>query len=607
MASKSPAELKKEGEELKALFAKIKKKQHNCAMLISKGGIVFEAHIKKSPDMMFKAAKAAGGAPKGAWGTITMDGQVLILDPINDKVPGSLTKIAKKFFGERGLKNRLEIKEPEEGGDSGSEATEAAEQETAARAGATEAEQETGSDGGADGDALQVVKDKFESLEREIAALNNDKENVMYNGLEEVLNNYEWIMEEGDAEKAAEVIGRLEGVLEDYAGLMAEKKPLEKRHAAMARDIDKIGSGNKYTATMVGATIGSLTRAYEYALANNEWLEAGRKLDEMQVLIDENGGSSAPVEEEEEAQAATAASETDEAPATGNREEATMSATAPEDEGAGPDPLQAVKDRYKNSESAIDELRNDTENVMHSSLMDALKIHERMLEAGDPGNASDSMSRIEAVLADYEGLMAEKRPLLERYARMARGIDALKSGDNGEAASAMGSAERAYEYAVSNNEWVSAGLKLDEMQALIDEHGGGSPQVEEEEEQVRASESPDTGSQEEGLSDAESNSDKLRRDHMKNWVDSNKRAISAILKDKDSENGQAMIAALTSHRNELRRDNLDGAQAALDTVKDIMDKADREFRLTEPQRAAIMTELENMEKELADLTSALAS
>lgn len=115
MANKNPADLKKEGAELKVLLAKVKKKQHNCAILMSKDGIVIELHIKKSPEVLLKAAKKAGGSPKGAWGTITMDGQVLILDPINDKVPGSLGKIAKKYFSERGLKNRLEIKEPEEG------------------------------------------------------------------------------------------------------------------------------------------------------------------------------------------------------------------------------------------------------------------------------------------------------------------------------------------------------------------------------------------------------------------------------------------------------------------------------------------------------------
>jgi hypothetical protein len=112
MAKPNPAQLKKEGEELKALFAKIKKKPHNCAILVAKDGVVIEAHIKKSPEILVKLAKKRGGTAKGAWGTITMDGQVLTLDPINDKVPGNLPKLCKSYFAARGLKNRLEIKEP---------------------------------------------------------------------------------------------------------------------------------------------------------------------------------------------------------------------------------------------------------------------------------------------------------------------------------------------------------------------------------------------------------------------------------------------------------------------------------------------------------------
>ncbi len=118
MAKPDPKQLKKEGEELKSLFAKIKKKQHNCAILLAKDGVVIEAHIKKSPEILVKLAKKKGGMAKGAWGTITMDGQVLKLDPINDKVPGNLPKTCKSYLGARGLKNRLEVLEPD--GDSSS-------------------------------------------------------------------------------------------------------------------------------------------------------------------------------------------------------------------------------------------------------------------------------------------------------------------------------------------------------------------------------------------------------------------------------------------------------------------------------------------------------
>lgn len=114
MANKSAAELKEEGTKLKDLFAKVKKKQHNFAMLISKDGVAVEAHVKKPASILVKMAKKNGGTAKGAWGVMTMNGQVIVLDPENDKVPGSLAKLAKKYFAERGLKFRVEVKEPDD-------------------------------------------------------------------------------------------------------------------------------------------------------------------------------------------------------------------------------------------------------------------------------------------------------------------------------------------------------------------------------------------------------------------------------------------------------------------------------------------------------------
>ncbi len=117
MAAKSKEELKSEGEKLKSLFAKVKKKQHNFAMLIAKDGIVVEAHIKKSPNILLKAAKKNGGTAKGAWGVMNLNGRTLELEPENDKIPGTLPKLAKKFFSERGVPFKVNIKEPSDGGE----------------------------------------------------------------------------------------------------------------------------------------------------------------------------------------------------------------------------------------------------------------------------------------------------------------------------------------------------------------------------------------------------------------------------------------------------------------------------------------------------------
>ena len=179
-ASKSPAELKTEGEELKALFAKVKKKPHNCAMLMSKDGVVIEAHIKKSPEILVKAAKKKGGMAKGAWGVMTMEGQIIKIDPINEKIPGNLTKLAKKFFGARGLKFRLEIVEPEEAVEASEEAP-----AEAPETGASTGSEEEGGEAADTGDKKEELEARLAEMQEQVDILLEDKENVMFSALED--------------------------------------------------------------------------------------------------------------------------------------------------------------------------------------------------------------------------------------------------------------------------------------------------------------------------------------------------------------------------------------------------------------------------------------
>lgn len=272
--SKSPADLKREGEELKALFAKVKKKQHNCALLMSKDGIIVEAHIKKSPDILFKAAKKNGGTPKGAWGTMTMDGQVIIIDPINDKIPGNLTKLAKKFFAARGLKFRLEILEPEE--DSAPEA--GAEGTSTSQTGAADEIRAEGADGG---DQKQELQSRLAKMARNIGTLQADTENVMHSALQDALSAHKRAMDAEDFDRGASTLGALEGVLEDYEGLMVKKRPLMARMQAMASAAARVKSGDNSDAA---DQIGRAMREFDYALSNNEWIGAGEKLDMIEQL-----------------------------------------------------------------------------------------------------------------------------------------------------------------------------------------------------------------------------------------------------------------------------------------------------------------------------------
>lgn len=448
MAGKNPAELKKEGEDLKAVFARVKKKQHNCAILTSKDGIVVETHLKKAPEILLKAAKKKGGTAKGAWGTITMEGQVLILDPVNEKVPGSLPKIAKKFFTERGLKFRLEIKEPEE-----------------EENGAAEAE----------------------------------------------------AMEE-EAEETA-------------------------------------------------------------ASSADESAEADETPDQQ--------------EDENEAGEGEASSAETSAPASGDEQKAEL------------------EQRMDDVQGDVDALLAGEQNIMATALEDELKKFERGMDEPDYDYATRSMDLIDEILEDYAALKEKQQPLLDRVDRLDRGIQAVLRGEDDDAAEELQTMLDEFNYNLAKSELVSAGQKLDLIEQLTEAHAG-APEEEGAEtgegHETKASEgNADAENEKEDLSDVESNSDKLRRANMKTQINDNKKAINAILKNKDSENAKSITAALLKYTKGLKGGDLDGAQTSVDEIDDVLAKAESEFTLTETQRSAIMKELDKMTSDIASLTKELAN
>ncbi|HIP24410.1 MAG TPA: hypothetical protein EYG79_12580 [Rhodobacteraceae bacterium] len=337
MASKSPAELKSEGVELKTVLAKVKKKQHNCAILMSKDGIVIEVHLIKSPEVLVKAAKKKGGMAKGAWGTLTMNGQVVVLDPINDKVPGNLPKVAKKFFSERGLKNRLEIKAPEEGAEA-TEEPEAAEEETARgrpEAAAPEPEapapasgdadeespterggsasEEAPEGGGEEADPKAALEARLEEQQPRIDALLADTKSLMIDGIKNTMGLFTRAMDDELFDRADDALNRVIIVLDDYDGLMAQKQPFLDRMKSMFRNVEKLATGPD---DEVATAISRYKREFDSAVENSEWYSSGEKLDQMEALVKEHqgaGGDDEPDEEESGNFGETAPSE---APAT---------------------------------------------------------------------------------------------------------------------------------------------------------------------------------------------------------------------------------------------------------------------------------------------------
>lgn len=97
-----------ESLNLKGLLARAKKKPLNFAFMLGKSGPVLEAHPRKEFDVLIERAKKKGGGTRGAWGTMRVDGTFIVLDCQNEP-PGSLGRLAKGYFVDRGHKYRIQV------------------------------------------------------------------------------------------------------------------------------------------------------------------------------------------------------------------------------------------------------------------------------------------------------------------------------------------------------------------------------------------------------------------------------------------------------------------------------------------------------------------
>ncbi|MCF6305961.1 MAG: hypothetical protein L3J33_11390 [Rhodobacteraceae bacterium] len=404
MTLKKPGDLKKEGEELKALFAKVKKKQHNCAVLMAKDGIVVETHIKKSPEVLLKLAKKAGGMPKGAWGTMTMDGQVIIIDPINDKIPGNLTKLAKKFFSDRGLKFRLEIKEPEEEGRS------AAPQEQAPVEQSPNASDESQDDvSKGQEDPGQKLVDQLAAVQKQIDALLADGQSVMHSALVDALQTHERAMGEEKFDRAVDTMRRIEVALEDYAAILAKKLPLQDRMDALAGDIEKLKSSEN---TVAADEVTTAIRGFERALRQREWDSATVFLDQIKTHINSFTGQN-PEDETDGF---------DETPET-------QSSETTEEAADDFDPVKAKSDLVKRFAN----IKADLGQLLKAGGSDAAKQAREMavafgkqIKAADFDAARDAIESLEKLVKEATS-SPEKSARLSRIAKMKKGLGALLS------------------------------------------------------------------------------------------------------------------------------------------------------------------------------------
>lgn len=75
-------------------------------------GLVFEWDRRRPTKTLMRNAKERGGTQRGAMGTLTLEGRVASLHCINEKVPSSLPKRAKKFFNSKGYKYKFQMHLP---------------------------------------------------------------------------------------------------------------------------------------------------------------------------------------------------------------------------------------------------------------------------------------------------------------------------------------------------------------------------------------------------------------------------------------------------------------------------------------------------------------
>ncbi|MEP5732077.1 MAG: hypothetical protein ABJL67_22195 [Sulfitobacter sp.] len=237
MAKKpSPAELKKQGEELAKTFGAIRKTEHNFAMQIGKEGIVFMADRKKPADALWRMAKKDGGSSKGAKGTCTMKGKMLVLtcdDP--DGIPTNLMRLAKVHFSERNQSTKVVLAGEEEGDDE--EATEETGEEATAGGGSeasagdadgggdatAAADEEAPTEGGGGESLLQRIQREFEELQPDLEAAEGSPNKGVVKKVGGLKKMFEGVVE-SDQKKAGAIIGLLRTTIQSArdAGDIAE-------------------------------------------------------------------------------------------------------------------------------------------------------------------------------------------------------------------------------------------------------------------------------------------------------------------------------------------------------------------------------------------------
>ncbi|MEM1431541.1 MAG: DUF4781 domain-containing protein [Pseudomonadota bacterium] len=107
------AALDEDGEplDLGATIQLARKKPLNFACMLSDEGVALVTDRRKQWGILVKQAKSAGGSAKGGWGTLAVEGKVVVLNCVEDP-PGTLARRLKLYLKANGQKFAVEIRSP---------------------------------------------------------------------------------------------------------------------------------------------------------------------------------------------------------------------------------------------------------------------------------------------------------------------------------------------------------------------------------------------------------------------------------------------------------------------------------------------------------------
>ncbi|HPE24691.1 hypothetical protein [Albidovulum sp.] len=99
--------------EIESLIASARKAPHNFVLMKTKDGVAIEGHKTKTAKALIPLVKAKGGMPAvSCMGQMEVTGKLITLKVEDEKVPGTLPKLAKRYFKSLGIHAKIQIALP---------------------------------------------------------------------------------------------------------------------------------------------------------------------------------------------------------------------------------------------------------------------------------------------------------------------------------------------------------------------------------------------------------------------------------------------------------------------------------------------------------------